>query len=551
MSVARRPPRPAVVDATSSRPRAGQRPNRRNQRRRRRHVPRSQRTQPTAGRRLSVEGSRDGRRATSSTSGGLSGGRRDLLDQRWSSLRLVGSPWFRGSALARSHLNQRPHRPTRARPQLPQLAGVALPVLGDADLEVEVDPGAEQRLDLLAGAVPTSRSRPPLCPITMAFCDRARRTCARRCRAGCRRAGPRAAHLLDDDRDRVRHSSWTPSSAASRISSPTSTCSGASVSSPPAIQRRALRHPVDQQLGQHVELLPRDLPRPGRSRPTPRSRPARRCRAAAPDPSGSARSLLVTTATWSSSDLGQLLDEEPVARADLLVAGDADRRPRRPLSSVVCTRSFSRSPSSVRGLCSPGVSTRTSWPSARCTMPRTTLRVVCGLDGGDGDLLADDAFVSVDLPALGRPTKQAKPLRKPSVAVKVGGAGSRRESVVRDVVESSSLVGGIRGSLLHLLLAGRVVVGPRSRRRTCRPPCTPRSGPGSTRTGLPERRPHASSPSRRTPSTAVVALASGTCGSPASARTHPPSRSIPRPRASRSPRPRPRADWSRDPKRAR
>src|SRR5690606_3501700 len=33
----------------------------------------------------------------------------------------------------------------------PELLGVALPVLGHADAQVEVDAGAEQRLDLLAG----------------------------------------------------------------------------------------------------------------------------------------------------------------------------------------------------------------------------------------------------------------------------------------------------------------------------------------------------------------------------------------------------------------
>ena len=42
-------------------------------------------------------------------------------------------------------------------------------------------------------------------------------------------------------------------------------------------------------------------------------------------------------------------------------------------------------------------------------MPRTACRVVCGLSLVITILLPTRAFVSVDLPALGRPTKQAKP----------------------------------------------------------------------------------------------------------------------------------------------
>ncbi len=76
---------------------------------------------------------------------------------------------------------------------------------------------------------------------------------------------------------------------------------------------------------------------------------------------------------------------------------------------VACTRSLSRSPSSVRGRCSPGVSTRISCASGRCTMPRTTVRVVCGREDVIATLVPTIALVSVDLPAFGRPTKQAKP----------------------------------------------------------------------------------------------------------------------------------------------
>ena len=42
-------------------------------------------------------------------------------------------------------------------------------------------------------------------------------------------------------------------------------------------------------------------------------------------------------------------------------------------------------------------------------MPRTACRVVCGLDEVITIFWPTRAFVSVDLPAFGRPTKQAKP----------------------------------------------------------------------------------------------------------------------------------------------
>ncbi len=69
------------------------------------------------------------------------------------------------------------------------------------------------------------------------------------------------------------------------------------------------------------------------------------------------------------------------------------------------TRSLSRCPpSSVRGRCSPGVSTRISWASGRLTIPRIVWRVVCGRL----EVIAifsppTSALVSVDLPVLGAP----------------------------------------------------------------------------------------------------------------------------------------------------
>ena len=81
---------------------------------------------------------------------------------------------------------------------------------------------------------------------------------------------------------------------------------------------------------------------------------------------------------------------------------------------VVRTTSLRRCPSVLRGRCRPGVSTSTSWASGRCTSPRIACRVVCGFDDVIATFSPTRALVSVDLPALGRPTKHAKPERKPA-----------------------------------------------------------------------------------------------------------------------------------------
>ena len=78
------------------------------------------------------------------------------------------------------------------------------------------------------------------------------------------------------------------------------------------------------------------------------------------------------------------------------------------------TTSLSLLPSSVRGLCRPGVSITTSCASGRCRMPRIACRVVCGRDEVIAILDPISALVSVDLPAFGRPTKHANPDRKSS-----------------------------------------------------------------------------------------------------------------------------------------
>ena len=54
--------------------------------------------------------------------------------------------------------------------------------------------------------------------------------------------------------------------------------------------------------------------------------------------------------------------------------------------------------------------------SGRCTMPRIVCLVVCGLLEVIATFVPTRALVRVDFPALGRPTKQANPERKPSSA---------------------------------------------------------------------------------------------------------------------------------------
>src|ERR1700753_86583 len=51
------------------------------------------------------------------------------------------------------------------------------------------------------------------------------------------------------------------------------------------------------------------------------------------------------------------------------------------------------------------------WKSSRCTMPRIVCRVVCGRLDVIATFEPTSALVRVDLPVLGRPTKQTKPER--------------------------------------------------------------------------------------------------------------------------------------------
>ena len=75
-------------------------------------------------------------------------------------------------------------------------------------------------------------------------------------------------------------------------------------------------------------------------------------------------------------------------------------------------RLFSRSPSSVRGRCTPGVSTKTIWYPPVVRMPRTARRVVWGRSLTMATFPPHSALTSVDLPVLGRPATATKPERK-------------------------------------------------------------------------------------------------------------------------------------------
>ena len=183
------------------------------------------------------------------------------------------------------------------------------------------------------------------------------------------------------------------------------------------VQRRALGQRGDQQVGEQLDLVAGDRGDRARRRATssPASSPARwmaiRCSA----------SRFGRDQVGLGGDGQHRLAPQPgdLARPG---SGRPDRSARRPAGTgrrcrprdqVARTRSLSRSPSVVRGLCRPGVSTSTSWASARCTSPRMACRVVCGFDDVMAILPPTMALVSVDLPVLGRPTKQAKPERKP------------------------------------------------------------------------------------------------------------------------------------------
>ena len=76
-----------------------------------------------------------------------------------------------------------------------------------------------------------------------------------------------------------------------------------------------------------------------------------------------------------------------------------------------------RSPSSVRGLWMPGVSSSTSCDVGVVRTPRIWVRVVCGRSETMATFVPTSRFTSVDFPTLGRPTSDTNPdLKCPGLA---------------------------------------------------------------------------------------------------------------------------------------
>ena len=104
------------------------------------------------------------------------------------------------------------------------------------------------------------------------------------------------------------------------------------------------------------------------------------------------------------------------------------------LSSAVA---LTRSPSAVTGLCSPGVSTKTSCTSGRVSTPRTRVRVVCGLSDTMLTFWPHIALTNVDLPTFGRPTSVTNPLRMSQRRYRRSVAGRQPSAVVPGTVGST------------------------------------------------------------------------------------------------------------------
>ena len=100
-----------------------------------------------------------------------------------------------------------------------------------------------------------------------------------------------------------------------------------------------------------------------------------------------------------------------------------------------------RSPSKVRGFNTPGVSTKTTWASAKSSgdckvsTPRTWVRVVCTLSDTIDTLVPQIRLTRVDFPTLGRPTIEQNPER-------IGERAYQRSGV--SGVEVSIVVVGVR-----------------------------------------------------------------------------------------------------------
>ncbi len=260
--------------------------------------------------------------------------------------------------------------------------------------------------------VPTSLSRAPLVPRMIAFwlgrsTYSSACTSVRPSRPGW---GPISSTTTAIE---CGSSSRTPSSAASRMSSATSSRSGSSVSSPSGYSGL----PSGRWDTSTSASTSRLNPVTADTGTTSAHSPSRSTAASwATTWSGDTSSVLVTMATTGvplipASSRARYRSPGPIASP----AGI--QKPMTSTSvSVERTRLSSRSPSSVRGLCRPGVSTTMSWASGRCTMPRITRRVVCGGLLVIATLAPTSAFMRVDLPTFGRPVKHAKPERKPACA---------------------------------------------------------------------------------------------------------------------------------------
>ena len=295
---------------------------------------------------------------------------------------------------------------------------VCLPVLGDLDLQVEVDRRTQQRLDLRgarsrrprAAGRPCGRSRCPSgCP--------ARRRCSRTRRAAaCPRAVLAQAHLLDDDRDRVRQlvADALERGLADQLRDQRllrlvgDLTLGVERRSPRAAARRAgrrARRPGRRDAAETGTIVgPLD---PGR-------RPAGDRHQVLGEPVRLTRSALVATrdlrrfATFASSLTRNRSPGPTVSLAGRQTADHVDLGPGG-LHQVV-------EPLTQQGprLVQAGVSTRTSCASGRCTMPVRRAAWSAACDDVIATFWPTSALVSVDLPALGRPTKQAKPDSKGS-----------------------------------------------------------------------------------------------------------------------------------------
>ena len=215
--------------------------------------------------------------------------------------------------------------------ELAQLLGVALPVLGDLHVQVEVDRGAQQRLDLLAGL-----RADVLQPRALVADDDAllRRTARRRGSRGCPAAagppgGPRAAPSpppppRSSAAARRGRPPARPRGSARRRSPPRARRSGrppGRAPGPPAAARPAGRRAARP--GRRTSRRPARSPAHSMSISSPSAAIASRCSPSASGVDevglGDDRELRRTP------DLAELLDDEPVAGADLLVGREADR----------------------------------------------------------------------------------------------------------------------------------------------------------------------------------------------------------------------------------